>query len=178
MAEDDEKAHAERELWVAVTKDVKPLKHKKTTPVVEKPAPRKKEKAEKPVLPVSAKAISPITHQPPSLDRRSAERLRKGQMPIEATLDLHGLNRESAYDALVRFITGAAARKIRCVLVITGKGAPEPLAEETGILKQKTPEWLGTPPLRDLVLKVQAAKPKHGGAGAFYVLLRRQREKN
>ena len=175
--QDDEKKRIEAELWAAATQDVKRLTPQKSIPTPKTEPLPKKIKVKEPPIPAPAK-ITPALKPPPDLDHRTATRLRKGQTPIEATLDLHGLNREAAYDALMRFIIGAAARKLRCVLVITGKGAAKPLAEETGILKQKTPEWLSQEPLCDLVLKVQAAKPKHGGAGAFYVLLRRQREKN
>tara|TARA_R110001599_G_scaffold36268_2_gene113945 strand:+ start:42 stop:716 length:675 start_codon:yes stop_codon:yes gene_type:complete len=120
----------------------------------------------------------------PGLDRRSAERLRKGKMEIDGKLDLHGLTRAEAHRRLRSFITAAQIQGKRCVLVITGKGsskqktedAPFMAPEKTGILREAVPKWLGAPDLRHLVIDIRAAQPKHGGSGALYVLLRRSRQ--
>ncbi len=115
----------------------------------------------------------------PGLDRRSSERLAQGRMEIEARLDLHGRRLEEAHRALVRFIQASHAGGRRCVLVITGKGgtkrANERIMNEDapGVLKRSLPRWLAVPPLADKVLAARPAQPKDGGAGAFYVLLRR-----
>ena len=108
------------------------------------------------------------------LDRRTDERLRKGQMKIEGRLDLHGLNQGEAHEALQAFIKRAHRAGKRCVLIITGKGARSP--EAGGVLRRRVPGWLATPPLNALILKTYVAKPKDGGDGALYVLLRRQRD--
>jgi DNA-nicking Smr family endonuclease len=112
----------------------------------------------------------------PGLDRRSAERLKRGQLPIEARLDLHGLTQEEAHSALLGFLASAEARGLRCVLVITGKGFRK-LGETggLGILKSAVPRWLNEAPNRARVLAFSAAQPQHGGGGALYVLLRRRR---
>lgn len=114
------------------------------------------------------------------LDRKTAERLRKGQIPIEGRLDLHGCNRQEAYALLSDFIMKAHSQGKRCVLVITGKGAGvdgrrDPLVSGRGVLKRSVPEWLAQAPLKTVVLKYQTARGKDGGEGALYVLLRRQR---
>ncbi len=106
------------------------------------------------------------------LDRRSADRLRRGQIKIDARLDLHGMTRAAAQDALRGFIAAAAARGDRCVLVITGKGA---FSEAGGVLRREVPRWLNLPDLRPKVVAFTEAQPRHGGGGALYVLLRRQR---
>lgn len=106
------------------------------------------------------------------LDRRTATRLRRGQVPIDSRLDLHGLTQKEAHAALIRTLTGAQARGERCVLVITGKGLSK---EGGGILKTMLPRWLGEPTIRPMVLGKEVARPQHGGAGALYVLLRRLR---
>ena len=171
-----EKKPEDSRLWGEITRDIIPLKGKKTiSPAIKKP---KEEKSSKP----TAKKLDP-THQKntsknlqkPEIDHRTSERLRKGQMPIEGRLDLHGMTREAAYDALSGFIPRCYARGFRCILVVTGKGARGPLEPETGILKKMTPEWLDTPPLNQYVLKTQSSKQKDGGGGAFYVLLKRNR---
>ncbi|MZR29771.1 Smr/MutS family protein [Sneathiella litorea] len=119
----------------------------------------------------------------PGLDKRSAERLRKGRMEIDARLDLHGLTRADAHRRLRSFITTAQAQGKRCVLVITGKGsskhktddAPFMRNEKAGVLREAVPKWLMAPDLRQLVIDIRNAQPKHGGSGALYVLLRRNR---
>ena len=108
----------------------------------------------------------------PGLDRRNAERLRKGRMTIEATLDLHGLTQETAHLALIRFLRNAAEAERRCLLVVTGKGTGH---ESGGVLRTQVPRWLNEPEIRQGVLGFCHAQPKDGGDGALYVLLRRRR---
>jgi DNA-nicking Smr family endonuclease len=112
----------------------------------------------------------------PGLDKRSAERLKRGELPIEARLDLHGMTQDEAHEALGRFLSRAEAHGLRCVLVITGKGFRR-LGEGggLGILKGAVPRWLNEAPNRARVLAFSAAQPQHGGGGALYVLLRRRR---
>lgn len=106
------------------------------------------------------------------VDKRTAQRLARGQMNIEATLDLHGMSQQEARGALERFIKNSHARGRRCVLVVTGKGRQE----GQGVLKRRVPEWLNEGALEGLVLKTAQAKQGDGGAGAIYVLLRRNRQ--
>lgn len=106
------------------------------------------------------------------IDRRNAERLRRGQMPIEGVLDLHGHRQHEAEEALGRFLAAAQAADKRCILVITGKGQ---IGESRGVLRQKLGQWLNETHNRGRVLAFAQAQPKHGGAGAFYVLLKRRR---
>ena len=116
------------------------------------------------------------------IDRRTAQRLVRGQFCIEDRIDLHGMTQDEARRALGRFIKRAAADGMRCVLVITGKGSPRDddngfmQDREIGILRRSLPRWLALPGLRELVVAYHNAKPKDGGDGAFYVLLRRRRQ--
>ena len=96
--------------------------------------------------------------------------MKRGEMVIEATLDLHGLSQDIAHDALTAFIQRAWGAGRRCVLVVTGKGM-----KGSGILKNQVPRWLNQSPLRERILGFSYAKPQHGGDGALYVLVRRQR---
>jgi DNA-nicking Smr family endonuclease len=107
--------------------------------------------------------------RPVDLDRRSWRKLRRGQYPIDARLDLHGLTQAEAHARLASFLASAAARGNRCVLVITGRGL-----RHGGTLRSATPRWLDEPPLRGLVLSYAQASLQHGGEGALYVLLRRR----
>jgi DNA-nicking Smr family endonuclease len=154
----------ERALWRAAMSGVAPLTDlgalAPVLPVGEKAPPRAKK-------PVRAAAFSELTTAAaPGLDRRSAERLRRGARRIEARLDLHGMTQAEAHRALDEFLALADAAGQRCVLVITGKG---------GVLRAGVPRWINEQPNRSRVLAVMPAQPKDGGAGALYILLRRRR---
>lgn len=112
------------------------------------------------------------------VDKRTAQRMRRGQLPIEARLDLHGLTEADAHGALASFLFGAQAAGRRCVLVVTGKGARVGAdgPARTGVLRRNVPHWLNQPPNRARILAFSHAQPKDGGEGALYVLLRRPRE--
>lgn len=112
---------------------------------------------------------------PGGIDRRTADRLRRGKLPIEGVLDLHGLRQDEAQVQLTDFLTRAHRSGRRCVLVITGKGQRGDTAHEGGILRRMLPVWLARAPLADKILLHSPAQPKDGGSGAFYILLRRQR---
>ena len=101
------------------------------------------------------------------LDRRLAQKLRRGNVPIEITLDLHGMTRVAAAVALRTQIPNYHARGTRCLLIITGKGK--------GLLRNDLPMLLGEQALKHLVLGHCLAQARDGGAGARYVLLRRKR---
>ena len=122
------------------------------------------------------------------LDRRSGERLRRGQMPVEAKLDLHGMTQQAAHGAVARFVESQHAAGARCVLIVTGKGgkAADPFRPKAvpdrfsfsggrGVLKEALPRWLNEPRLRAHIIAVQPASRTHGGEGAVYVLLKRKR---
>ncbi len=106
------------------------------------------------------------------MDKRTAARLRRGELPIEGRLDLHGLDRRAAQTAMFAFLeTGHAAGR-RCVLVITGRGEGR---EGGGVLAGLFPSWIAEAAQRGWVLAWSPARPEHGGRGACYVLLKRKR---
>ena len=92
--------------------------------------------------------------------------LRRGRTEPEARIDLHGMTHDRAYRALIAFLSRAQSEDKRVVLVVTGKG---------GVLREALPLWLGQGDLQPLVSGIAEAHIKHGGAGAFYVSLRRTR---
>ena len=108
----------------------------------------------------------------PGVDKRSAQRLKRGQMEIEGRLDLHGLHQDEAHRALESFLAGAYGAGKRCVLVITGKG---PVSQGGGVLRTNVPRWLNEAPNRSRILSFTHATPADGGTGALYVLLKRRR---
>ena len=115
----------------------------------------------------------------PKMDNKAYQKLRRGRLTPEARLDLHGMTQEAALPALMEFIREAASRGQRLVLVITGKGRPRPeygpIPERSGVLRRNVPMWLHSGGSAALVLDVVEAHQGHGGAGAFYVYLRRRR---
>ena len=122
-------------------------------------------------------------HRPgrvPGLDRRSALRLKRGQVSIDATLDLHGMTQARARTELDRFLDKAISRGHRTLLVITGKGDRTRERwhrdDGPGVLRRRVPAWLRDHPQARDILAISNASPAHGGAGALYVVLRRRRE--
>lgn len=103
-----------------------------------------------------------------ALDRRTSQRLRRGRFTIDASFDLHGHDQSSAHRALLGFLTHARSHGARHVLVVTGRGGPE-----GGVLRRAVPRWLDEPAFARHVVGHGEAGPRHGGAGALYVVLRR-----
>ncbi|MCA8886584.1 MAG: Smr/MutS family protein [Hyphomonadaceae bacterium] len=104
----------------------------------------------------------------PPQDRGNEKRVRRGKLEIGGKLDLHGHTQESGRAALVRFLHSAQARGDRTVIVITGVGRGG-----EGILRRRLPEWIAERDLRTCVSGFAPAHRTHGGAGAFYVFLKR-----
>lgn len=165
--------------------EVKPLKKKRvlataTNPAKVMPKPAARVKAPRnhstPVMPKRSVAAEPSPLSADAyagVDRRTMERMRRGKLPIDARLDLHGSYQDAAQADLNAFISSCAATGCRVVLVITGKGS---VREGGGVLRRRLPDWLNQSACRSHVLAFATARPEHGGGGAFYVLLRRRRE--
>jgi DNA-nicking Smr family endonuclease len=98
-------------------------------------------------------------------------KLRRGSLPIDARLDLHGLSAIHAHEQLGAFLRTMRARGERCVLVIHGKGDHSPGG--VGVLRGEISAWLSQGPASDQVAAFATARTEDGGAGAVYVLLRR-----
>ncbi len=142
----------------------------------------------RPAASVVAPAAKPkkVSAPPFGMDGSTAERLKRGKVEPDATLDLHGMTQAQAHGRLVSFVRRAHEHAYRCILVVTGKGAPRTAREEpatfimpersnAGVLRVMVPRWLEEDALRSLVVGVQGAHQRHGGAGAIYVYLRRKR---
>ena len=93
-------------------------------------------------------------------------RLRRGQWALQGELDLHGLTREAAREALAAFVRESHRRGLRCVRVVHGKGHGSPGRQP--VLKEKVQRWLAQ---RSEVIAFAQASAVHGGAGALLVLL-------
>ncbi len=101
------------------------------------------------------------------LNRMTLRKLRRGAWPPQDSLDLHGLNSDTARKLLVEFLHHATQHGLRCVNVIHGKGWRSEGRE--GILKIHTRHWLMQHPQ---VLAFCEAPQNAGGGGAVWVLLK------
>jgi DNA-nicking Smr family endonuclease len=101
-----------------------------------------------------------------SLRLDQLRKLQRGQFTVEAEIDLHGLGRHSAHDALREFLADSVLRGLRCVRVIHGKGLRS--GPDGPVLRHAVDLWLRT---IDNVAAFASARPADGGTGAVYVLL-------
>ncbi|MBV8031450.1 MAG: Smr/MutS family protein [Betaproteobacteria bacterium] len=101
------------------------------------------------------------------LPRQVLRKLRGGYWVVQATLDLHGMNRAEAARATQEFLRRCSSRGVRCVRIVHGKGLRSPNREP--VLKHKLHSWL---PRLDEVLAFCQAPGAQGGSGALMVLLR------
>lgn len=181
----------DEELWRRVTANVTPLRARRTpTPASEPPEPTAPEQpaakqippsrqlaARRPILPpvrISVRSDPDLAHGVAAgLDKRTLAKLRRGQIPIEAEIDLHGSTQDQAHRVLEAFLGRSIAAGRRCVLVITGKGMRAD--GEGGVLRNAVPRWMNESPNRERILAFTHAVPADGGQGALYVLLRRAR---
>jgi DNA-nicking Smr family endonuclease len=119
----------------------------------------------------------PVGRPETGLDRRTAERLRKGARAPDSRIDLHGMTAERAHRACLRFLGEAIGRGHRVLLVITGKGGRGDAVSSRGrgVLRDSLPGWLRASPLGGSIVGIYQAHRRHGGEGAFYVYLKRHR---
>lgn len=104
----------------------------------------------------------------PGLQTKQAKRLRRGQMTLEAELDLHGKTVREARRALTAFLETCRQEGWRCVRIIHGKGTGS--REGRAVIKWEVDRLLRE---HDRVMAFASARPRDGGTGALYVLLRR-----
>lgn len=160
----------ERALWRETMRGVTPLRPiasaGESTDEIVSPPPKRESKSRR--APASPKPAPPprAAKSIDALDRRTAARLKRGTLAIEARLDLHGMTQAEAHDALARFIRRAQKHGSRAVLVITGK---------SGVLHSAVPRWLDEGDNREHILAIRRAHAQHGGEGALYLMLRRKR---
>jgi len=166
------------DLFAAAMIGVKPLKGRKARPKTVIPRP----KAEGPLRPqersLASLGITPVpelTADDQTFDRDISRALSRGKLVPQASLDLHGMTLAAAERAVAAFLEDAAARDLRVVLIVTGKGLRlEGGRMLGGRIRAEFVAWLNRADNRARVRAVRPAHPRHGGGGAFYVLLRRR----
>ena len=183
----------DRILWGKVARSTRPLPGRMDEieafeKTIAEPEPVEQKPAIKEATPALRKAVSthtfedmayqappqpkpaPGRHQP--LERPVKRKIAKGRLELEARIDLHGMFQDEAHALLHGFIQRAFDRGLRHVLVITGKGSSMGSA---GALKRAVPMWFGKPEFRHMISSWESAAQNHGGDGALYVRLARQR---
>lgn len=168
--------------WEKLAATVQPLHPRKPVPPiativsVEKPMP----KAKTPPPATPKQKAPPVLSQPKpqGLDSHWDRRLKAGTLQPELTLDLHGHNLDAAYDRLMSGIAQARAMGARTILLVTGKSRPVEAAdraERRGAIRAKVLDWLAASSHHSAIAAVRRAHQRHGGDGALYIVLRRER---
>ncbi len=111
----------------------------------------------------------PMHYRKDGVQKRVLDKLRRGKIPVEGELNLHGFTAREAESTVTAFIMHCQASDTRCVLIIPGKGTHS--SEGQPVLKSKLPAWLQRCPE---VLAYCEARREDGGSGAVYVLLKRR----
>ena len=181
-------APEEAALWERVIATVKPM----AKPVASKPeqkpfpgegrgpiasAPKLDPGLRRGTAMVAAKPVAPKAPPANTLDGSWDKNLSRGLVSPESAVDLHGLSLASAYDRLDRGLAEAIARGDRVLLLVTGK-PPRPSSERPharGAIRAAVGDWLAASRHSGKIAAVRAAHPRHGGAGALYIVLRRAR---
>ena len=118
--------------------------------------------------------IKPLAkNETQGIDRNTDKKLRNGHLKIDLTIDFHGMTLDSAFDCLLDKVNWAYQNKLRCILLVTGKGRNTKPGRES--IKGNIEKWLKHPEISNKIIKYVDATAKHGGTGALYVLLRRNR---
>lgn len=177
-------------LWTEVKRTIRPLRPEPEIEVAlaDEPLPIPPAKAP-PAFSKTAKWAGPAlpAYRPPTaaktktepgrvIEPRMRQRLMRGQIEIDGTIDLHGMRQAEARAALQRFVLARAGRGDRTILVITGKGLKkidDTTIVERGVLRSMLPIWLSEPTLAPLIAGWDVSAQGHGGEGAYYVRLRR-----
>lgn len=109
------------------------------------------------------------------LSPKVLKKLRKGEFSYQDYVDLHGCNRDQAREIVIQFVRESFAQKCRCILIVSGRGLNS--KDKQPVLKKELVTWLTRAPLKRFILAFASARTYDGGAGAFYVLLRRNEGK-
>lgn len=119
-----------------------------------------------------------LTDPARGLDSHWERRIKGGRLEPDLTLDLHGHTLESAYGRINAGLDQARLMGARVVLIIAGRERPLDPADRQnrrGAIRAKLLDWLAASPHADAVAAVRRAHRSHGGEGALYVVLRRER---
>ena len=167
----------ERAMWARVAATVTPIAGR-AVPVSAPPprlaAPRPPVDVGAPAPSVRRERTNASRVPSDTLDGGWDRRLRRGAVVPDRAIDLHGHTLASAQAALEHALTEAVAAEARVVLVVTGK-PPRAGEARRGLIRASIFDWLAHSRHAGAVAAVRNAHPRHGGAGALYLILRRRR---
>ena len=171
----------ELSLWKEVTKDDKKINNyipEEMTVLLDGSTNKKSKKSEKPLNITNKKdflekELDSTKDNKLQVNKRMRLKFKRGLIRPEATLDLHGYNRNEAEKTLISFINTCINQEKRCILIVTGKR--KTTLGSKSILRELVPNWLDEEKYSSLVLAHNFATKKDGGDGARYVLLRKKR---
>lgn len=155
-------------LWAAYTKGIKPIN---TRAAKISKRPRRvllRPRDDRPALPPLLVKALPIN----TPDRQTQRKVKRGTWEIGAEIDLHGMTQTQAHQALMAFLQQAVRRGHKCVRIITGKSGKSS-GTGIGVLRQKLPEWLQSPPIGDYIISLHHPPAHQGGTGVTIVILRK-----
>jgi DNA-nicking Smr family endonuclease len=177
----------EAALWARLAETVTPLEPRRRAAPVARPeaietpapapAPAKRIKGRvPPALPPAPPPAAPAR----PLDRHGLDagwdkRLAKGLVAPDFSLDLHGFTLDEAYARLDHGLTLARSQGARLVLLVTGRPRPQTGPSSRGVIRARVADWLALGPHGGAIAAVRGAHLRHGGAGALYIVLKRQR---
>ncbi|WP_309503432.1 MULTISPECIES: Smr/MutS family protein [Sphingomonas] len=169
----------EARLWARLVATVEPLE-KLQRPPAHLSAPAKAEalrhadrKPEAALRPAPEHKRATAPPPPNTLDGSWDRRLARGLVSPELAVDLHGHSLDTAYRTLDAGLEAAIARGVRVLLLITGK--PRDRASGRGAIRAAVGDWLAASRHAADIAAVRGAHPRHGGPGALYIVLRRDR---
>lgn len=177
----------EQTLWHALTRSVRalrrdpapraPITEQTPDPVAESaPASPRIKGRIPPPRPLPAPPPAPRREPVAMLDGRWEKRIRSGAIQPERSIDLHGHNLAGAHAVLNVALADALRDGLRVLLVVTGKPRPGRIPPEgRGAIRAEIGDWLDRSPFADRIASVRIAHPRHGGDGALYIILRRDR---
>lgn len=166
-------------LWSRVAATVRPIAGK-VRPPPPPPGMRLPEKPpEAPPPPRRSRIADRVAVDAATLDGSWEKRMTRGRLRPDLTVDLHGYTGTRAEAELHARIGDAALSGARVLLVITGKGRRGDDGDDDpdrprGVIRSSLPRWLESPSLRPWIAALRPAHPRHGGGGAWYVILRRR----
>lgn len=168
----------EQALWAKVAATIEPLSRDpadRDTPPPPPPVVRRQPRmVPPPAMPTYAPAPR-RSHFDNTLDGGWDKRLSQGKVAPDRVIDLHGHRLDDAWTAIDRGLERAIAAGDRVVLLITGhppKGEP-PVAR--GKIRAAVEGWLAASRHAPAIAAVRKAHQRHGGRGALYLVLRRDR---
>ena len=181
----------EKALWQRFIETVTPLDEKRVRRIKALPVSKKLPETQRPITaetfggkPAQSfhhQSRHPIPSNTPSnagLDGHWDRRLAKGALSPDVTIDLHGYSLSSAHGRLDSALELSIAAGHRAILLITGKARSDDersRAGGRGAIRAAISDWLAASRHAPHIAAVRKAHPRHGGAGALYIILRRRR---